>query len=42
MNPFASAMEQPWAPISAPQRPGKRRVPVADYLNAGSLPDALD
>jgi methionyl-tRNA formyltransferase len=24
------------------QRPGKRRVPVADYLNAGSLPDALD
>ena len=24
------------------QRPGKRRVSVADYLNAGSLPDALD
>lgn len=24
------------------QRPGKRRVPVADYLNAGSLPDTLD
>jgi hypothetical protein len=25
MNPFASAMEQPWAPAATPQRPGKRR-----------------
>ena len=24
-NPFASAMEQPWAPTATPQRPGKRR-----------------
>ena len=25
MHPFASAMEQPWAPTATPQRPGKRR-----------------